>query len=251
MQAVRAVWQTTVMPSRASPLPQVLWHSQNSNCRKHCGSGLARDAGGAGCLVNHGDAFASKPAPTGFVVLTKFKLCRKHCGSEPARDAGGAVCLVNNGDAFASKPAPTGFVALTKFKLCRKHCGSELARDAGGAGCLVNHGDAFASKPAPTGFVALTKFKLCRKHCGSGLARDAGGAGCLANHGDAFASKPAPTGLKVLNGTSPSTPPFHPVHCRVRMVQQLLGMFAVFGVHGNADTGNDIQRVLANHDRLA
>ena len=41
MQAVRAVWQTTVMPSRASPLPQVLWHSQNSKCAGNIvGAGL-------------------------------------------------------------------------------------------------------------------------------------------------------------------------------------------------------------------
>ncbi|MGE8147182.1 hypothetical protein ACQKP7_18600 [Pseudomonas frederiksbergensis] len=44
-------------------------------CGNPCGSGLARESGGSvDNYVGWADAFASKPAPTGFVVLLRFVL---------------------------------------------------------------------------------------------------------------------------------------------------------------------------------
>ncbi|MDE4516394.1 hypothetical protein EU514_21765 [Pseudomonas fragi] len=54
---------------------------------EQCGSGLARDAGGAVCQLNRG---AAKPTPTGCVSP-----CSEQCGSGLARDAGRVVCQLN------------------------------------------------------------------------------------------------------------------------------------------------------------
>ncbi|PVZ62129.1 hypothetical protein C9422_01130 [Pseudomonas sp. B1(2018)] len=73
-----AVYQPPMMlnlkaPSRASPLPQVLWcWSGICGSTDHCGSELARDGGGSVNIDVEADALiASKPAPTGFVVLVR------------------------------------------------------------------------------------------------------------------------------------------------------------------------------------
>ncbi|KAB0523695.1 hypothetical protein F7R20_21230 [Pseudomonas brassicacearum subsp. brassicacearum] len=76
----KAVDQFAVMlaeptPSRASPLPQVF--CVVCRCCEHpptpCGSGLARESGGSVCSdVGCADAFASKPAPTGFLCRVQM-----------------------------------------------------------------------------------------------------------------------------------------------------------------------------------
>ena len=65
MQATRSGRYTAAMPSRASPLPHRVLASRGFSwpCLT-CGSWLACDAGDAVWQVHHGDAIASKPAPT-------------------------------------------------------------------------------------------------------------------------------------------------------------------------------------------
>ena len=58
-------------PSQASQPHKNCVARKFDACRDYCGSGLARDAGGAVWQANRGDAIAGKPAPAGFTAPTE------------------------------------------------------------------------------------------------------------------------------------------------------------------------------------
>ena len=72
MQTRRSFSQTALMPSRASPLPQVCaeWCERRIPCR----SWLACDADAAVFQPNRVDAIAGKPAPTGVGLIVRNSL---------------------------------------------------------------------------------------------------------------------------------------------------------------------------------
>ena len=97
-----AVMVAVLTSSRASSLPQVFVLCADAVITPHppCGSGLARENGGSVCDdVGCADAFASKPAPTGFCTCPD--IVNRPCGSELARDSGASVTQMLDVSRFA------------------------------------------------------------------------------------------------------------------------------------------------------
>ena len=153
MQATR-VW----MPSRASHAPTgFVAYLRAAVCRIHCGSGLARDAGGAVWQAHRMDAIAGKPRSHRFCGLLKSCGLQDPCGSGLARDAGGAVWQAHRMDAIAGKPRSHRFCGVLKScglqdPLWERAC---IAMQAARSGRLTVWMPSRASR-APTGFVAHT-----------------------------------------------------------------------------------------------
>ena len=149
MQAMRSAWQSSGMPSRASPLPQ--WFCEHTNCvkqHKTCGSWPAMQATRS-AWQSSGMPSRAGSLPQGFC---EHRLC------ETTQNLWELACLRCKRRGLPGKPrgchrgqarSHNGSVNNDCVKQ-HKTCGSWLACDASDAVCLAILGDAIAGKPAPT-----------------------------------------------------------------------------------------------------
>ena len=110
MQATRSGRLTVWMPSRASHAPTgFVAYLRAAVCRINCGSGLARDAGGAVWQAHRMDAIAGKPCS--YRICGVRHTCERHktCGSEACPRMGATP---SSRQASASPASPgSGFPA--------------------------------------------------------------------------------------------------------------------------------------------